>query len=516
MTLSTMAIKNLVRFLLLGMVVTALAACGFGGGGGPVLLPLPVGHGLMSAEITVPPGVFEEHGNVVISCPDGAQACVVVIADDGSASYKETGGMPSVMPALESQELPAGHVLTAGQVTVEPGGEEEHDHVLISCPADGAACVVVAADDGSASYQKTGGTPALVPAPVAMRLPAGLGRTVATLNDAPPFVRRNVANRMAVTANSEVTSSTPVATGRQPANGSVWNTGVSQTSSDTDVRAINAWHVDSELTFERINYALGLVHGTGYEPPPPGYLVAISPTTESPEWKGVEHSHPTSSGRYYSVFYSDIENGDDLDYLALGYWVWTPGPDVDRVPFVGAAASGNDPFHVWDLVRLEGRATYEGAAVGLYTARGETTTFHGFGAGVRMTADFDQDRIEGLLMDGRDPVTGEPLFDGLTLGTAALHDKSTFFRGEVSGVLGGKEAAGQWGGQFFGNGVDMCELVGDCESDLPDPCGVLDCGMDDGQNLIFIPEAPRAVAGTFGARAVEGDSLVGVFGAYRQ
>lgn len=100
----TLATGNLVPFAIVALCIAVLAGCTVGGGGGPILSPLPVGHGVAPAEITVLPGVSEEHGNVLISCPDGGETCVVVIADDGSASYNETGGMPSVMPPLESQD----------------------------------------------------------------------------------------------------------------------------------------------------------------------------------------------------------------------------------------------------------------------------------------------------------------------------------------------------------------------------------------------------------------------------
>ena len=87
-------------------VLTALtlAGCGGGGGGGtmpePSVLPLalPADHGLPAGEITVAPGESEEHGNVVLSCPAGGQACVLNVADDGSASYAQTGGMPAIVP----------------------------------------------------------------------------------------------------------------------------------------------------------------------------------------------------------------------------------------------------------------------------------------------------------------------------------------------------------------------------------------------------------------------------------
>ncbi len=85
-------------------VLTALTLAGCGGGGGtmpePSVLPLalPADHGVPAGEITVAPGESEEHGNIVLSCPAGGQACVLNVADDGSASYAQTGGMPAIAP----------------------------------------------------------------------------------------------------------------------------------------------------------------------------------------------------------------------------------------------------------------------------------------------------------------------------------------------------------------------------------------------------------------------------------
>ena len=84
------------------LAALTLAGCGGGSGGGtipgPTVLPLalPAGHGLSTGEITVAPGESEEHGNIVLSCPAGGQACVLNVAADGSASYHRTGGMPTL------------------------------------------------------------------------------------------------------------------------------------------------------------------------------------------------------------------------------------------------------------------------------------------------------------------------------------------------------------------------------------------------------------------------------------
>ena len=393
-----------------------------------------------------------------------------------------------------SLELPAGHGLTAGEITIPPGAEEEHGNVVVRCPAGGEACVLNVAADGSASYQKTGGMPSLMAALVSWRVPAGDGRMATSLNGLPEFVRNNVASRLALTATRSVVSSTASTTNVAPITGGTWNTGVTQAPLNSDNRAINAGYLSDNLVFERINFGLGFRHDTRAQPRPPGYRMAIPPTPDAPQWKGVEHFfRPASGGRYYSVFHSDIENNDDSDYLALGYWAWTPGPGGTRSPFVGAAASGNDPFQVELVAAVAGRATYAGAATGLYAGGEAPSAFRGFGAGVKLTADFDENSIVGLVTDGKDSATGQQLFRELVLETAAIQDAdAAFFRGDVSGLLNGQTVEGNWGGQFYGNGL--------ATTDIP----------------VSFAEPPGAVAGTFGARVVGGDSLLGVFGAYKE
>ncbi len=332
------------------------------------------------------------------------------------------------------------------------------------------------------------------------RVPAGDGRMATSLNGLPEFVRNNVASRLALAATRSVVSSTASTTNVAPITGGTWNTGVTLAPLNSDPnspgtnRAINAGYLDRNLVFERIELEQGLRQNTRVMPRPPGYRTAIPPTLDAPLWKGVEHFFlPASGGRYYSVFHSDIENNADSDYLALGYWAWTPGPGGTRRPFVGAAASGNDPFQVGLVAAVAGRATYAGAATGLYAGGDAPSAFRGFGAGVKLTADFDENSIVGLVTDGKDSATGEQLFEELVLETAAIQDTdAAFFRGEVSGLLNGQTVEGNWGGQFYGNGL--------ATTDIP----------------VSFAEPPGSVAGTFGARVVGGDSLLGAFGAYRE
>ncbi len=394
-------------------------------------------------------------------------------------------------PRLVELEAPEQHGLSAGELRVDPGATEEHGNVVVTCSSSGGACVLIVADDGSVSYEDTGGVPIVAYPP--RRLPGAL-------NAYSLVARRNVAGRVARTAFTDVASSTASTTSERPLAGGTWNTGVTQASlnadpdSPRDNRAINAWYINDRLVFERIELEQGFRPNTRRTPPSPGYLAEVSPPAGIGDWQGVEQFFITDDGaRFYSVFYSDVLDNADSDYLAFGYWAWLPGPDIDRRPFVGAAASGNDPFIAGHVNAVDGQATYRGAATGLYVDGRTSPAYRVFDADVRLTADFDVNSISGAITGGRDSSTGAALFDDLVLATAGIRTAdAAFFRGRVSVMLDGKPALGRWGGQFYGNGV--------ATTDIP----------------VSYAEAPGSVAGTFGARVLDGDSLLGVFGAYKE
>ena len=64
-----------------------------------------------------------------------------------------------------SWSFPVGHGLMAGEIIVQPGMQERHDSVVVSCPAGGSECVVTIAADGSATYDSTGGMPTVMAVP---------------------------------------------------------------------------------------------------------------------------------------------------------------------------------------------------------------------------------------------------------------------------------------------------------------------------------------------------------------
>ena len=70
-----------------------------------------------------------------------------------------------VLPEASFRELagvPADHGLVPGdRIAVGSGESEEHGNVVIHCPADSPACVIVVAADGSVGFDPGGGVPAV-------------------------------------------------------------------------------------------------------------------------------------------------------------------------------------------------------------------------------------------------------------------------------------------------------------------------------------------------------------------
>ena len=142
-----------------------LSGCGGGGGGGPrvvtpPVLSLPPGHGVLPGDITVAAGSSQEHGNVVVTCPLGDNACMVSVMADGTAVYDSTGGVPMVTPIYEPWGLPPGHGVLPGDITVAAGSSQEHGNVVVTCPPGGAACRMRVSADGTVEYAATGAVPA--------------------------------------------------------------------------------------------------------------------------------------------------------------------------------------------------------------------------------------------------------------------------------------------------------------------------------------------------------------------
>ena len=97
--------------------------------------------------------------------PDGT-----ITASDALCIFQKALGLSSCLDTLppsnqESLSLPSGHGLLAGQFAIQPGASDTYDNVVVSCPVDGSACVITVEQDGTATYDKTGGMPVVLSRP---------------------------------------------------------------------------------------------------------------------------------------------------------------------------------------------------------------------------------------------------------------------------------------------------------------------------------------------------------------
>ena len=138
-------------------------------------VPLPPNHGLTiyndddrywddPGRIELVPGTSVTYGNATISCPTGSALawCVLYILPDGKAVADRDETIPTVVEAGPPWRLGSGLGLAAGEIMLKPGAWEIYNDVKISCPTDGAACIVKVTADGTAHYDPTGGIPHLV------------------------------------------------------------------------------------------------------------------------------------------------------------------------------------------------------------------------------------------------------------------------------------------------------------------------------------------------------------------
>ena len=221
------------------------------------------------------------------------------------------------------------------------------------------------------------------------------------------------------------------------------------------------------------------------------------------------------SGTSYVDYFTDYDfaaDGDDSDYLVGGIALWVP-KDSAITPWIGAAASGNDPFgnaSGMGIAAVTGSATYRGKAHGIASVdnvgiENDDTIAITFDADVALTAEFGDDSTGGMIsgtvsdFEFSGKHNCEDCDDAIILKAAPIGDiNSGFFTGSTDYVqysvhyddtieIDTIENVGKWGGQFYGNGE----------------------------------EQPGSVAGTFGVThggSQPDDSTVsflGVFGAYK-
>ena len=202
----------------------------------------------------------------------------------------------------------------------------------------------------------------------------------------------------------------------------------------------------------------------------------------------------------------------DSDYVYFGYWMHESDVNDAPVIMVAAVAGGTVESLIGTVQALEGLATYEGSATGVYVKRRvspdnevESRAGGQFVADAMLTASFgggdvpanDHYSIVGTIQDFRDRYGGiidstwdvalEKALFGTQPGAVLSGANNNRFSSATEGDPG---LAGTWNGRFFG------------------PAAV------DGDNTMTGNQStfPSGVAGTFSARFTNGEVL-GAFGA---
>ena len=202
----------------------------------------------------------------------------------------------------------------------------------------------------------------------------------------------------------------------------------------------------------------------------------------------------------------------DSDYVYFGYWMKESEENNAPVIMVAAIAGGTVESPIGTVQMLEGLATYEGSATGVYVKRRvspdneiQSRTGGQFVADATLTASFggggvasdDHYSIVGTIEDFKDQhgnridstwdVDLEKVLFGTQQGATLSGANNNEFSGATEGDPG---LAGAWSGRFFG------------------PAAVdSDSAMPGNQSTL-----PSGVAGTFSAHFTNGDVL-GAFGA---
>ena len=203
---------------------------------------------------------------------------------------------------------------------------------------------------------------------------------------------------------------------------------------------------------------------------------------------------------------------EDSDYVHFGYWMHESEANGDPIIMVGAIAGGTAESAIGTVQDLEGRASYRGAATGVYVTRtytldGEVDRRTGgqFTADAMLTATFGGGSVpandhysiigsidnfrsrNGRSIDSSWSLDLEAALFGRQQGADLTGTNSNVFSGATEGDKG---LTGAWNGRFFG------------------PVAVDNDDAMRGNQSTF----PTGVAGTFSGRFTNG-AVLGAFGA---
>ncbi len=491
-------LRTFAALALAGGLAGGLSACGGSGGGVAIttvsLSALTSGYAVASGTVEVPAGETRVHGDIAFTCPSGGGACTVeiTVGTDGTATATSRGGMATAMDSadytariqLRAEKLD--DAIIADPATAFPAlletdgsGAPTDDSMLVSV-ANAARAAIAGWDD--AVYQRLNEE----------SLIAGTPESI---------------DSVVLYSNKEEPTPTPFAAVHpldNDADGDSTNDSVALVTTNVGLVG-NVPGFPSAVNQTAVPFADDSTHAGTFAGAPGTYTCVMNCTLSTDEngdldaVAGTWYFTPTDEEYLIPV--------PDADYIHFGYWM--NEADVSGQPafMVAPVAGGTEASAIATVRSLEGSATYDGAATGLFVRRvltpegdvGSRSTGQ-FSADATLTASFgggavpanDHYSIQGTI--GRFVDGGGATIDASwsvelqrsAFGTAGDVDGNVF-SGRTEGDAG---LMGDWNGRFFGPVMLDADTV-----------------TQGNQSTL-----PSAVAGTFDAHFTNG-AVIGAFGA---
>ena len=489
---------------LAGGLAGGLSACGGGSGGGRTITDVDLSSvtpGYMAAggTVEVPAGETRVHGDIAFTCPAGGRDCTVEITlgSDGTATATSEGGMATAMDSA---------AYTA-RIQLQQLRAEKLDEAIVADPASTFPDLLEADGSGAPTDESM-----LVSVANAARA------AIAGWDDA---VYQRLNEESLIAGEPESTDSVVLYSNREE-------------PTPTPFAAVHALDYDADSDSTNDSVAL-VTANVGLVGNVPGFPSAVNqtavPFADDSTHAGTFAGAPGTYTCVMNCTLSTDENGDldavagtwhftptdeeylipvpDADYIHFGYWMNEADADLNGQPAfkVAPVVGGTDESAIATVQSLEGSATYDGAATGLFVKRVLTPTGDiesrsagQFAADATLTATFggsgvpadDHYSIHGTIVsfvDGDGAAIDSSWsveLQGSEFGTAGDVDGNVF-SGRTEGDAG---LMGDWNGRFFGPvTVDA-----------------------DGQTAGNQSTLPSAVAGTFDAHFTNG-AVIGAFGA---
>lgn len=493
-------LRSLAVLVLAGGLAGGLSACGGGSDGPATTEPTPTtvvlsgvtpGYTVSGGTVEIPAGESREHGDIAFACPAGGPDCVVTVTvgNDGTATATSTGGKATAMnsagydASIQSRAEALDDAIATASASMLPdllnadGSGTPADEMVLMPMADAARAEIADWDD--AVYERTN------EADLIAGTPASTDRFVIYSNreEATPTPFELVHTLDIDSNNDTVNDSLIVNTANL---GLV--SGVAEFPSAVNQR---------DVPFDDGDAFTGMFDGVS------GTYTCVSTCTLSTD---VNASLDAVGGTWH--FTPDNKQDTvpvaDTDYMHFGYWTNESENSGQPVFEAAAIAGGTEVSPISTVQSLEGRATYSGAATGLYVKR--TLTSDGdiesrsagqFTADAMLTASFgggavpanDHYSIAGMIQNFLDG-------DGDEIDSSWSVDLQTVLFGSQQGATltgateGDQGMMGSWNGRFFGPvAVDSDAATAGNQSTLP-----------------------SGVAGTFDGTFTNG-AVMGAFGA---